>query len=161
MKNLEGFKSLIREKAKFLPQILFLFVFAMVSVAVLHPQIRENLRMKVLPDDREILSTVTGDIMGDGSVLKVVKVKSKLGLFLEVYKPNQDGFSTKMARIDLKDTKDGYFNFNGKTANLALKDINGDSIAEIIAPSFDEDFVAHLNVYSYNAFTGQFELISD
>ena len=161
MMELKSWIKALQEKVQYLPQILFLFVFAMISVAVLHPQIRENLRTKVLPEDREILSTVTGDIMGDGSVLKVIKVRSKVGLFLEVYKPNQNGASTKMAQIELKDSKDGYFNFNGRTANLALKDINGDSIAEIIAPSFDEDFVAHLNVYSYNTFTGQFELISD
>ncbi len=154
-------KKVLKEKIQFLPQVLILFVFAMISVAVLHPNIRKNLRSKFLPEKRQILSTVSGDVIGEGQDLKVVKVKSKAGLFLEVYKPTQEGFSSKIAQIKLDDRTDGYFNFNGRASNLALKDVNGDEIAEIIAPSFDEDFVAHLNVFSYNNFTGQFELISE
>ncbi|MEZ4870891.1 MAG: hypothetical protein R2827_01335 [Bdellovibrionales bacterium] len=50
--------------------------------------------------------------------------------------------------------------FRGQSTNLAVDDVNGDNIPEIIAPSFDKHLVAHMNVFSYNPVTKKFENIT-
>ena len=55
-----------------------------------------------------------------------------------------------MGSIPLPDHKDGFFLYQGEATNLALEDVDGDQQLDIIAPSYDNNLVARLNVYSYD-----------
>jgi hypothetical protein len=143
-------------------QFFFLFVFGLVSISALHPDIRATLRSHLVGDDsRTVLSTAFGDLTGQGDTVKVVKVQSKAGLFLEVYRSGETGSLEQMAQIPLPSHRDGFFHFNGQSSNLALEDVTGDQMLEIISPSFDADMVAHLHVFRFNKITRQFERVQD
>ena len=55
-----------------------------------------------------------------------------------------------LGSIKLPDQRDGYFYFQGKATNLALDDLDGDEVLEIIVPSFGEIFRARLNIFKYD-----------
>jgi len=65
--------------------------------------------------------------------------------------------SNLLAKITLPEKRDGYFQLKGNATNLGLVDVDGDSILEIIAPTFDDQMVARLNIYKFNADTKGFD----
>ena len=72
------------------------------------------------------------------------------GIVVEVYGPLENGIQPLIDSILIPDRRDAYFDLQGRATNLALKDMNADGKPEIIAPSYDDEGVAHLNVYSYS-----------
>ena len=42
----------------------------------------------------------------------------------------------------------------------SVGDVNGDNVPDIIAPSFDSDLVAHMNIYTFNPDTKKFEKLT-
>jgi len=139
---------------------LSLFVISLFALIVASvPELKEMAQSSVRKSEfRHILSVASGDLLSNGSNVKVVKVKTQHGLFLEVYGASENFNRPLLERILLPDKTDGYFHFRGQATNLALDDIDGDNKLEIIAPSFDRDLIAHLNVYKYNQETKRFEL---
>lgn len=128
-----------------------LTVSCLASLAVtLHPDARASIRAALLGDARTVVSTVKGDLLGDGSELTVAKVKTRNAMLLEVYQPLASGTQRLLGRIDLSDKRDGYFNFNGQATNLALEDVDGDGQLEILAAGFDQHLVGKLHVFSYD-----------
>lgn len=125
-------------------------LFVAMLIAALHPEIRSTIRKQLVSYPRTVVSTVTGDLRGDGSVLTVVKVKLENALALEIY-DRENEMPKLIGRIEIRNAKDGFFNFNGQTANLAIDDINGDGINEVLAPTFDTNMVGHLNVFRFDA----------
>ena len=125
-------------------------LFGLMLIASLHPDVRSQIRTSVLKDFRVVVSTAKGDLLGVGTHLTVAKVKTRDSLLLEVYESVADGTQRLMERIELPDKKDGFFNFNGQATNLAIDDVDGDGRLEIIAPSFDQNLVGHLNIYHYD-----------
>ena len=101
---------------------------------------------------------MTGDLLNNGKLLKVLKVRSAEGLAIEIYSTEKTTGAPLLARVFLPDKSDGYFHFHGEATNLALEDLNGDRRLEILAPSFDTNMTAHLNVYTYNPITKSFEM---
>lgn len=130
-------------------------------IAAVFPNLRQEMRKKFYPPSRKILSTATGDLLGDGKKIKVVKVKNGQDLFLEIYGIENDGIYPLMGRIQLPYSRDGYFQFRGEVTNLALDDVDGNNTLEILAPTFDDNLTAHLNIYTYNQIEQQFELFRD
>ncbi len=133
--------------------------FVTMLVAALHPEVRSQIRGAVLKDYRTIVSTAAGDLHGTGEALKVVKVKTRDALYLEVYASEIDGTQKLLEKIEMPDSKDGFFSFNGQATNLAVDDIDGDGRPEILAPSFDQNLVGHLNVYRYDESSQAFRRI--
>jgi hypothetical protein len=128
--------------------LIGLFIASLVSA--LHPGLRSAVRGTFAKDYRSVLSSVHGDLLGNGTDYTIVKVKTRDNLFLEIYDSVKNGSSHLVSRIDIADKKDGFFSFNGQATNLALDDIDGDGKLEIIVPSFDQNLVGHLNLYRYN-----------
>lgn len=129
---------------------------SLIFVAVLHPDVRSQVRGLVHHDSRQILSTASADFAGDGSQFKIVKVRTDQSLYLEFYKVAQDGTSKLFQKINMQDKKDGYFNYNGRATNLVVDQMGNDKSLKILAPSFDKDLVAHLNVFAFDPATQQF-----
>lgn len=135
------------------------FLAGMVALAALNGNIRQSLRDRFHLPYRKVLSTATGDITGEGQLIKVVKIKTQKGLFIEIYSVDASHQGPLVNRFRLPDTRDGYFHFRGQATNLALDDLDGDRVLEILAPSFDEELVAHLNIYKYDAETKSFSWV--
>lgn len=130
--------------------IFILSIPAVMIVIVTQNEVREYLRDLIQPDYRKLVSTVIGDVLGDGTPIQVTKVKTRDALFLEIYKPSKSGARELIQRIKLDEQKDAYFTLKGKVINLAIDDVYGDHTLEIIAPAFDQNLTAHLNIYKYD-----------
>ena len=123
-------------------------VFTLMLVASLHPVARTSLRGILVPNQRVITSTLQADLMGDGTVFTIAKIKTRDSLLIEIYEALAEGKTKLVEQIELPNQKDGYFNFNGQATNLAVDDINNDGRLEILAPSFDHNLTGHVNIYS-------------
>ncbi len=118
---------------------------------------RLGLRSLMVSEVPKVLSRIEKDFFEDGRIIVFAKIKSHKGLFIDIYEKVYEGFPKTISRIRLPDDYDGFFHYRGQATNLALEDIDGDGRPEILAPSFDANHVAHLNVYTYNPATEQFE----
>lgn len=136
---------------------LFMLVTALLLAAVLTPSLRSNIQSYFSRSGREVLATAEGDLLGGGSVAKVIKYRSEEGLFVEVMRLEASGSMTLVDRIQLPDKHDGLFNYQGHVTRLAIADVDGDGTMELLAPSFDNQLVPHLNVFRYNPGNQKFE----
>jgi hypothetical protein len=137
---------------------LLLTIFFITSVFIFfNASIQKPWREQFLPPERKILSVAFGRAL-PGHDVRVAKVQAREGLFIEVYGPVENGLEPLIDRIKLPDRRDGQFQFQGRATNLALQDLNGDQVFEIIAPTYDDSLVPHLNIYYYNKATGHFEV---
>jgi len=136
---------------------VFLILAASLLAAVLTPSIRTSVQNYFAKPGREVLATAEGDLLGDGTVTKVIKYRSEDGIFVEVLKMDSAGASTLVDRILLPDKHDGLFNYQGHMTRLAIADVNNDGKMELLAPSFDNQLVPHLNVFRYNPDIHRFE----
>lgn len=130
---------------------------ACLLAAVLTPSIREGIQNRMLQVGREILATAEGDVLNDGTLAKVIKYRTRDGIFIEILKVEANGGTTMVDRVLLPDRHDGLFNFQGRVTRLAIADVNHDGKLELLAPTFDNQLVPHLNVFRYNAAIGRFE----
>ena len=143
---------------KYLSRIALSGMAITAAFFAIHPELREMVRFQFSPTPyRRVLATVSGDLLNSSKDFKVIKIKSHEGLFIEIYEEFQNNTRPIFARIKLPDKRDGYFHFQGQATNLALDDLDGDQFLEVIAPSFDDNFQAHLNVFRYNQATHSYE----
>ena len=131
-------------------------VLAGLTAAV--PSWREAVQKGFSRQSREVLATAEGDLLNDGTTTKIIKYQNAEGLFVEIVKPSSTGTTQLIDRILLPDKHDGLFNFQGHVTRLAVADIDNDGKMELIAPTFDNQLVPHLNVFRYNPALGRFEL---
>lgn len=129
---------------------------AALLAAALTPSFREKIQSRLSGSGREILATAEGDLLNDGSSVKVIKFRSPEGIFVEVIRVNSTS-SEMIDKISLPDKLDGLFNFQGHVTRLAIADIDQDGTLELLAPTFDPQLVPHLNVFRYNPQNRRFE----
>lgn len=141
-------------------RLFFVISFALSLGLVFQPEVKSSLRGMLVPDQRIVLSTMTARLSFDEAPYQFVKVKSREGLRLEVYKNNEAGELTLLDKLLLSQHKDAHFTFNGESTNLAIDDINGDQLPELLVPSIDASLIAHLNVFKFNIATQKLEIIS-
>src|SRR5262249_3163895 len=125
-------------------------VAILVGIISLNREWSQNIRNALLSSDRVLIATAVGDILGDGTPVEVAKVRTPEGLAVEVYVPGPKGTRRLMDKMYLDQERDGYFTFNGQLVSLAIEDIDGDHRPEILAPAFDQQLTAHLNVFKYD-----------
>ncbi len=136
----------------FLLKAAGLTLLSVAMISVLHPSIRNGFRTLLVQQDRQILSTASGNILHNGMKTKVLKIKEANKLYLEIYGNNSKSQKTSLlGRIPLNTQKDAYFTFKGVATNLALDDIDGDKKLEILVPGYDSNLMAHMNVYRYDS----------
>lgn len=135
-------------------------VCALMMFAVLHPETRIFVRTLLSnADQRKVISTAQANLAGDARVFTVAKVKTGNALSLEIFENYGNGQQKLVEKIQLADARDGYFDFNGHASNLALSDINEDGRPEILAPTFDNNLVGHLNIYGFDSESNAFQKI--
>jgi len=159
--DLKEEESARKDFSKVLLSLFGILIMVTSLFLVLDPNLRNRVRSLFRADARKVLTTVSGDLMGNGENLTVVKVKTKEGLLLEIYRYQEErGSSQLIERIELEDRRDGYFHYNGIATNLVLDDINNNKRLDLITSSFDEDFVAHLSIFEFDPLTGAFQPIT-
>lgn len=136
--------------------VLMLLAAALLAAA-LTPSVRTSVQGYLAGVGREVLATAEGDVLNDSSTAKVIKYRNRDGIWLEVIKDEGDGKSRLVDRLPLPDKHDGLFNFQGHVTRLAIADIDQDGTMELLAPTFDQQLVPHLNVFRYNKDLKKFE----
>ncbi len=147
---------------KYLLQSL-LGAFALVGLLfALHPGLREWAQSQFKPAPyRKVLAVASGDLLNLGKTFKVIKVRSHEGLFIEIYEEFRNNTRPLLSRIKLPNNRDGYFHFQGEATNLALDDLDGDRVLEVMVPSFDNSLRAHLSIFKYNEMAHDYEPLED
>lgn len=136
---------------------ILMILTAGLLAAALTPSLRLKIQSYFSKDGREILAIAEGDLLNDGTQVKVIKYRNKDGIYVDVLKVDADGGTQKVESILLPDKHDGLFNFESYVTRLAIHDIDGDGKSELLAPTFDNQLVPHLNVFRYNPAIGRFE----
>lgn len=126
-------------------------------VAAAIPSVRESIQARITPKSHELLATADGDLLGDGTAVKVIKFRNGEGIYVEVLKMLPSGDTSLIDRILLPDKHDGMFNYQGHVTRLAVADIDNDGKMELLVPTFDNQLVPHLNVFRFNPILGKFE----
>lgn len=122
-----------------------------VSVIASVPSWRDSVRSRFHGPYREIIAKARGDLTGEGLVVSVVKVKTQEGIQVEIYERGHDNDSeTLLARLKFDERRDGHFNVRGQATNLALMDLDGDGILEVIVPVYDENLIPRLHVFRFD-----------
>lgn len=137
----------------------FISIFLSLGFTILASvtSIRSWVRDVFINSERSILATADG-YLTKNSLVTVVKVKTADTLSLEIYtrKPETDQLEF-LKRIVLPEKRDAHFTFRGNAVNLVLTDLDGDGNLEIITPSFDENLIPRLHVFSYAPETNTFK----
>lgn len=136
--------------------LILLVLFSIVTGLFFKANWRAPLREFWAPNDRKVLSVATGKIFPDADG-RVIKVQTPDQIIIEIYGPLKEDTPPLLEQIVLPDKRDAQFQFRAKATNLALKDLDGDNVFEIIAPSYDSSLVPHLNIFRFNPSTGRFE----
>lgn len=136
---------------------VFLILTATLLAAVLTPSLRLRVQQYLIHPGRDVLATAEGDLLNDGGSAKVVKFRTEEGIYVEVIKHDSSGTSLTVDRILLPDKHDGLFNYQGHITRLAIADVDNDGKMELLAPTFDNQLVPHLNVFRYNPLIKRFE----
>lgn len=134
--------------------MVLIFVFATLnisSVVVLFSPARKWVQSRILPKEQKMLSIVHGDLMHNGSSIKVVKFKAITGIVLEFYSEIQNGSRYLINRVEIPNAQDGFFDHRGQAVQLAVVDLDGDGKMELLSPTFNEMMLARLNPYHYSS----------
>lgn len=145
---MKGYMLMLRRFILFLPVLI-------VFILVLNEEVRSQIRGILSPHDRQILSVVSGQI-SPKTFVKIIKIRAEQNIVLEVYEIKGHSDPQMLGLISLNDRRDGYVNFGGRAINLAIEDVDQDGQPEILAPSFDENLVAHLNIFKFDPVSKSF-----
>jgi len=137
-----------------------LLVALIVTAVAITPSWRQAVRDLVSPEQRVILAKVTGDLTGQGLQVMVLKIQVRDSLILEIYSVENSEENAMMAKIVLPEKRDAYFQLKGNATNLGLADVDNDGTLEIIAPTFDDQMIARLNIYKFNSATRSFDRLN-
>ena len=130
--------------------IVFLASLNIGSAVVLFSSGRYWVQSRFLKRGPQLLSIVHGDLMNDGSSVKVVKIKTAEGIVLEFYSNAENGTRHLITRSIIPNTRDGFFDHRGQAVQLAVVDLDGDGKMELLSPTFDANMLARLNPYYYS-----------
>jgi len=120
------------------------------NIALFSFPVRQWIQARMNVNQSEILSVAQGDLLNDGSRVKVVKFKTMEGIVLEFYSDNRNGSRYQISRVVLPNAKDAFFNHRGEAVQLAITDLDGDGTMELLSPTFDDQLIAYLNPFRYS-----------
>ena len=107
---------------------------------------------------RQTLSRAEGSLIEAGLDLRVLKIKQGDKIFLEFLSKNADNSFWLINSIELKGSREAYFDYRGEPSSLLISDDDGDGFLDIIAPTFDKFLWPHINLAVYNKDSKKFEL---
>lgn len=129
-----------------------------VAIVTATPFLRNKIRSIFIRSPRQVIVTTRAHLKGDDQQMLLVKVKENQQLFLEIYSETESQLKF-LQRFLLDGSFDGYFTLSGEATNLVVTNLDPDPPLEIVVPSFDEEFVAHLQIIKYNIASQKFEFL--
>ena len=141
---------------KWIFSIAVLFSFQMALWIVNASYLELMVRNWWMPNKDELIAVSKGDIDGDGTLIKVLKFKTKTGIRVEFLKETNDGTREYLRSYTIRHPYNGFFEYRGNSIQLAMSDVDGDGVMEVLAPTFDRQLMAHLNVYYYDSHRNDF-----
>ena len=127
------------------------------SLIILFSPAREKIQNTLFPKQDKLLAVIYGDLTGTGAFVKVLKFKTKEGIRLEFLEQNRTGARRLISEKNIRHPYNGFFEYRGNSVQLAMGDVDGDGIMEVMAPSFDQNLIAHLNVFYYDENSDRFK----
>ncbi len=139
--------------------ILFSLVFTqIITWSLLSSHLKERIEsLWWKPHQDRLLSSTTNDIDGRGNYIKALKFKSHKSIRLEFIQINSNGVKEVINKSEIPHPYDGFFEYRGEAVQLAIGDVDGNGVMEVIAPTFDENLFPHLNVYYYHEKNNSFQ----
>lgn len=132
-------------------QISLLVLLILTLLVALVPPWRERAQNLLWPRERLILAKSQGQVNPEGIFVTVIKIKTKQGLFIEIYKSQNINQSMDFwMQFPLEGTQDSFFNYHNQASNLVLTDVDNDGFLDIIAPTYDEQQQARMNIFRYD-----------
>jgi hypothetical protein len=126
-------------------------LLAITLCVALIPTWREKAQSALWPHERIILAKSQGPIEPTGTNITVVKIKTREGLFIEIYKNSEENSNMEFwMQFPLEGSQDGFFNFQNQASNLVLTDVDNDGYIDIMVPTFDDQQQARMNVFRYD-----------
>jgi len=139
--------------------IALFFASIGMSILLFQPAVREMTTEWVYSTDRKILSIVKTEISEEP--IHFLKVRVANVIYLEVYRPGMDRAQELLARAELTDSKDAFYKLPSGESNLFLQDVDGDGNPEVVAPSYDKNMIAHLNIYQFDLSSKELRKLSN
>ncbi len=138
-------------------QICLLVLLLLTLVVALVPKWREQAQGLLWPRERLILAKTQAQAYPNGFFITVIKVKTKQGLIIEIYKSQDINLSMEFwIQFPLEGTQDSFFNFHSQASNLVLTDVDNDGFLDIMAPTYDEQQQARMNVFRFDSILDTF-----
>lgn len=133
-------------------QMSFILLLLITLGIALVPSYREQAQNILWTRERLILAKSQAQINPNGIFVTVIKIKTKLGLFIEVYKNKNINESMEFwMQLPLEGTQDSFFNFHSQASNLVLTDVDNDGFLDIMVPTYDEQQQARMNVFRFDS----------
>ena len=154
------FKSVLKffsSKKNLLAVSLFIFSLLAHFIFVFHSQKTRWLKIHKKPD-KQTLQRAEGPLVAEDQDIRVLKVKHKDKIYLEFLAKQPDNSFMGINSIQLKGSREAFFDYGGEMASLIILDEDGDGKLDILAPAFDKFFRPQLNLAFYNQRTKKFEL---
>ena len=107
---------------------------------------------------RQTLSRAEGPLTEIGIDIRVLKIKQGNKIYLEFLSKKPNNSYWFINSIELKGSREAYFDYHGEPGSILLVDANRDGLLDVIAPTFDKFFWPHKNLVVYNEETEKFEL---
>lgn len=145
--------------AKNMKIIIFLFVIAIVAAALSSMPVIQNTFKSYFGDSsRTVLAKVSSFYGVDQVQYLILKVKSDVGLQIEIYQTSSlDSQQQFLQKFSLDQDADAYVTIDKSLTNLALSDVDHDGHLDVLAPSVDRNGNLRLNTFRYNLDLKNFE----
>lgn len=136
---------------------LFILAMLLIILAII-PNFRAKIKSFLIFSGRNVIAKTSGNVTPNGPEVTAIKLFEDGKLYVEFYELQKDsGLLVQIGKINLNDSKDGFFIFQGNSTNLAMYDSDNDGNLEVVAPTFDMDNNPRLNIFKYNPDNHHFE----
>ena len=132
-------------------QISLLVILLATLLVALIPTWRERAQNLLRGRERLILAKSQAQVSPQGIFITVIKIKTKDGLVVEIYKSQDINQSMEFwLQFSLEGNQDSFFNYHNQASNLVLTDVDEDGFLDIMAPTYDEQQQARMNIFRYD-----------
>jgi len=140
--------------------ILSLLAVVLAAVALNEP-LRLEFRGWMESRTRTVLAQAVGDLNGAGELVTVLKVKSLDTVALEIYRNDSENRPIRFKeRVILDGSRDAAMKWKTDWTQLLLMDVDGEPGQEIIAPTYDLDYLPRMNIFKLDGQKGILQAIA-